>query len=53
VVAALELLPAQVTAAEDGRRERLLGLTVGLFAELGHEHPLTHRYRRRLAAQLY
>jgi thioredoxin len=33
--------------------ERLLNLTVGLFGELGHEHPLTMRYRRRLAASLY
>ena len=28
-------------------------LTVGLFGELGDEHPLTMRYRRRLAASLY
>jgi putative thioredoxin len=26
---------------------------VGLFAELGHEHPLVMQYRRRLAAALY
>ncbi|HEY0415864.1 MAG TPA: tetratricopeptide repeat protein [Gaiellaceae bacterium] len=26
---------------------------VALFAELGHEHPLVMRYRRRLAAALY
>ena len=26
---------------------------VGLFAELGHEHPLVVQYRRRLAAALY
>jgi thioredoxin-like negative regulator of GroEL len=31
----------------------LLGLTVGLFSELGQEHPLTMRYRRRLAASLF
>ena len=35
------------------RRERLIALTVGLFGELGHEHPLTMRYRRQLAASLY
>jgi len=50
---ALELLLAEIGAAEDGNRERLLRLTVALFADLGHEHPLTLRYRRQLAAQLY
>jgi len=50
---ALELLLAEIGAAKDGRREQLLRLTVGLFADLGHEHPLTLRYRRRLAATLY
>ncbi len=49
---ALELLLAEIAAAADGRRERLPGLTVGLFADLGHEHPLTVRYRRQLAARL-
>ncbi len=38
---ALELLLAEIAAAEDGRRERLLRHTVGLFADLGEEHPLT------------
>ena len=38
---------------QDERRERLITLTVGLFGDLGHEHPLTMRYRRRLAASLY
>ena len=28
-------------------------LTVGLFGDLGDEHPLTMRYRRQLAASLY
>ena len=50
---ALELLVEAVVAAEGEERERLLGLTVGLFRELGDEHPLTMRYRRRLAASLY
>jgi putative thioredoxin len=50
---ALELLLAEIGAAEDGQRERLLQLTVGLFADLGPQHPLTLRYRRQLAAQLY
>ena len=49
---ALKLLLEAITAADGKRRERLLGLTVGLFGELGHEHPLTMRYRRQLAASL-
>jgi putative thioredoxin len=49
---ALKLLLAEIAASQDGRRERLLQLTVALFADLGHEHPLTLRYRRQLAAQL-
>lgn len=50
---ALELLSEEISAAEGERRERLLALTVGLFGDLGHEHPLTMRYRRQLAATLY
>lgn len=50
---ALELLLAEITAAEGDRRGWLLSLTVGLFGDLGQEHPLTVRYRRRLAASLY
>jgi putative thioredoxin len=50
---ALELLLEAIDAAEGDQRERLLRLTVGLFGELGHEHPLTMRYRRRLAATLF
>ena len=50
---AFELLLEAISVAEGERRERLITLTVGLFGELGHEHPLTMRYRRRLAASLY
>ena len=50
---ALELLLEAIGAAEGERREHLTSLTVGLFAQLGHEHPLTMRYRRQLAASLY
>jgi putative thioredoxin len=50
---AFELLLEAILAAEGDQRERLINLTVGLFGELGHEHPLTMRYRRRLAASLY
>src|SRR6266496_546402 len=50
---ALELLSEEISAADGERRERLLALTVALFGGLGHEHPLTVRYRRQLAATLY
>ncbi len=49
---ALELLIEAISAADAERRERLLALTIGLFGELGDEHPLTMRYRRQLAASL-
>ena len=50
---ALELLLEEISAADGERRERLLALTVALFGDVGHEHPLTLRYRRQLAATLY
>ena len=50
---ALELLLEEISAADGERRERLLALTVALFGDLGHEHPVTMRYRRQLAATLY
>ena len=50
---ALQLLLEAISVAEGEQRERLLDLTVGLFGELGHEHRLTMRYRRQLAASLY
>ncbi len=50
---ALELLLEEIGGADPERRERLRTLTVGLFGHLGHEHPLTLRYRRRLAAVLF
>jgi thioredoxin len=50
---ALELLLAETEDGNDERRERMRQLAVALFAELGSEHPLTQRYRRRLAAVLY
>jgi putative thioredoxin len=45
-----------VEAAEEGdgmRRERMRQLAIALFGEVGNKHPLTERYRRRLAAVLY
>jgi putative thioredoxin len=50
---ALQLLLDEIVAAEGDRRRRLLDLAIALFGELGDEHPLTMRYRRRLAASLY
>jgi hypothetical protein len=35
------------------RRHRLRDAAVAVFNELGQEHPLSLRYRRRLAAALY
>jgi putative thioredoxin len=46
---AFELLLARVPDDPDRARETM----VALFGELGHEHPLTAQYRRRLAAALY
>ena len=50
---AFELLLEAIAGANEKERERLIGLTVRLFGELGQEHPVTVRYRRRLAASLY
>jgi len=50
---ALELLVNEIGSAQGERREWLLRLTVGLFGELGIEHPVSIRYRRQLAASLY
>jgi putative thioredoxin len=50
---ALELLLVAVEAAGADERERVRELMVALFGELGHEHPVTVRYRRRLATALY
>jgi putative thioredoxin len=50
---AFELLLEAILATDGDQRERLTALTVGLFGELGQEHPTTVRYRKRLAASLY
>jgi putative thioredoxin len=50
---ALELVLEETVRGDSERRERMRELAVALFAELGHEHPLTQRYRRRLATALY
>jgi putative thioredoxin len=46
---AFELLLARVDEDPDGTRS----VMVALFGELGHEHPLTVRFRRRLATAIY
>ena len=50
---ALQLLLAEAQDADPERRDEIRRLMVTLFGELGHEHPLTQTYRRRLAATLY
>jgi len=49
---ALELLLEETVGGDSERRERMRELAVALFAELGHEHALSQRYRRRLARAL-
>ena len=51
--AALERLLEDVQTAPADRRERLRRLMVALFAELGEQHELSLRYRRRLATALF
>jgi putative thioredoxin len=50
---ALRVLLEEVDHAEGVRRDRIRELMVLLFAELGQEHPLSVRYRRKLATALY
>jgi thioredoxin-like negative regulator of GroEL len=50
---AFELLLDRAEYGDAAQRERVRELMVALFAQLGREHPLTERYRRRLASVLY
>jgi putative thioredoxin len=50
---ALMLLLEAAAGGDDDRRVRMRDLAVALFGELGDEHQLTQRYRRRLAMVLY
>ena len=50
---ALELLLIELETADPERREQIRALMVALFAELGQDHPLSLRYRRRLASAFY
>ena len=49
----LEWLLAEVSEADRDRRDRIRQVMVTLFEDLGHEHPLTQQYRRRLATALF
>jgi thioredoxin len=50
---ALSLLLEQARSSDGADRDRIRELMVALFEELGHEHPLTMRFRRQLATTLY
>jgi putative thioredoxin len=50
---AFELLLGELEQAEPERRDEIRRVMVSLFEELGQEHPLATRYRRRLATALY
>jgi putative thioredoxin len=49
----LELLMGALQGAGADLRERIRQIMVGVFAELGQDHPLAVKYRRRLATALY
>jgi thioredoxin len=49
----LERLLAEISDAETDRREEIRRQMLAVFKELGPEHPITVRYRRRLATALY
>jgi putative thioredoxin len=51
--AALEGLLAAVTEAQGETRDRVRRVMVGIFAQLGTDHPLSVNYRRQLARALY
>jgi putative thioredoxin len=51
--AALEGLLSAVAEAPGETRDRVRRVMVGIFAQLGSEHPLTVGYRRQLARALY
>ena len=50
---ALRLLLKRVPDADAEERDRIREIALGLFADLGPEHPTTVTYRRRLATALY
>jgi putative thioredoxin len=50
---ALERLDAALAHADPDTRDLIRKVMVGIFSELGADHPLAREYRRRLAAALY
>ena len=50
---ALEKLESALGVAQDETRELIRKVMVGIFTELGADHPLAREYRRKLAAALY
>jgi putative thioredoxin len=49
----LELLEAALRIAQEETRDLIRRVMVGVFDELGADHPLSREYRRKLAAALY
>jgi putative thioredoxin len=49
----LELLLSALQDAGADLRERIRQIMIGVFTELGQDHPLAAKYRRRLASALY
>jgi putative thioredoxin len=50
---ALELVLSAIPGASPSEREQLRELALAVFERLGHDHPVTVSYRRRLATALY
>jgi putative thioredoxin len=49
----LELLLDALADADAALRDRIRQVMVGVFADLGQDHPLSAEYRRRLSSALY
>ena len=49
----LQLLLDALAGADAAVRDRIRQVMVGVFADLGQDHPLSAEYRRRLSAALY
>ncbi|MGZ4430301.1 MAG: tetratricopeptide repeat protein [Gaiellales bacterium] len=49
----LQMLLDAVIAARGELRDRIRQVMVGVFTDLGQDHPLAREYRRRLASALY
>jgi putative thioredoxin len=49
----LQLLLDALAGADAALRDKIRQVMVGVFADLGQDHPLSAEYRRRLASALY